>query len=910
MPIQTASLATVIIGRSTELSSVTDTLAAISTNGAALVVDGEAGIGKSTLLSAIADWAVANGYSRLGCSGLQSQSEVGFAGIHELIHPVLDHTPALPPRQRTALLTAFGLAEGPTPDRLMVSLAVLGLLEESANRRRIVLIIDDVQWLDQSSLEVLAFVARRLSNAPLMMLCAERTGLDGATAYLDGLPRLSLGPLAPEHARQLLSTTAQHADALLQQRVLEQAGGNPLAVIELSGALSERGSSATFSGEPLPTTRRVERAFLSQLDDLTDNGRLLLLLISASDGQLRDIDVAADLLGLVLTDELAPLERAGLIRAGGDRIHVRHPLIRSTVYGAAPLSTRTVVHRALADATVDLVRAAWHRAEATFGTDEQVATALEGAARHAHARGAGAESAAALRRAAVLSPEPSSRVRRLTEAAEIARSSGLTAESISILGEAENLGAKHCSAEQLAITRFVLNATAALSGQSATELVALAGKFTDGDAAQRRLLWAAAIECRMHGLAEEPRRDIVAAISRLDRGADDPAVCMAMALLDDTGAGQALRTRLPRFVNEVADDPLLLMALGFAAEAVADRTHAMQCWKLVQSRSRTSGSAADECESQRGASHLLLQEGRIQAAAIAAENALRLARDIKLPMTAASAAATLARVQVWQGRFDQAHETIATARRLLAPDPAILWHDDAHWAAGLLSLFTADPAEALGHLLKMTGHRTSQRWAVADLAEAAAGSDRAELVRPLLAEIEDQARQLGTGLELMLAHRAHALLAQTDDAAQDHFLAALAAGDDADAELETARTHLAYGQWLRRQRRITEARTHLSSALAVFDAAGAAPFVDRAAAELRAAGVATPAGTPRQGPASDLTSQELQIAQLAAAGLTNREIADRIYVSHRTVAAHLYKMFPKLGITNRNQLHTVLGQQQ
>ncbi len=275
MPIQAASLATVIIGRSTELSSVTDTLAAISTSGAALVVDGEAGIGKSTLLSAIADWAVANGYSRLGCSGLQSQSEVGFAGIHELIHPVLDHTPALPPRQRTALLTAFGLAEGPTPDRLMVSLAVLGLLEESASRRRIVLIIDDVQWLDQSSLEVLAFVARRLSNAPLMMLCAERTGLDGATAYLDGLPRLSLGPLAPEHARQLLSTTAQDADALLQQRVLEQAGGNPLAVIELSGALSERGSSATFSGEPLPTTRRVERAFLSQLDDLTDNGRLL-----------------------------------------------------------------------------------------------------------------------------------------------------------------------------------------------------------------------------------------------------------------------------------------------------------------------------------------------------------------------------------------------------------------------------------------------------------------------------------------------------------------------------------------------------------------------------------------------------------------------------------------------------------
>jgi len=617
--------------------------------------------------------------------------------------------------------------------------------------------------------------------------------------------------------------------------------------------------------------------------------------------------VTSTSLGLTLTDELAPLERAGLITATGGRIHVRHPLIRSTVYGSAPLSTRTVVHRALADATIDPVRAAWHRAEATFGTDEQIATELEGAARQAHARGAGAESAAALRRAAVLSPDTAARVRRLTEAAEIARSSGLTAESISILGEAENLGDRHGNTEQLAITRFILNVTAAVSGQSATELVALAGKFNDGGVEQRRLLWAAAIECRMHGLAEEPRRDIVAALHH--HGVHDPLVCMAMALVDDTGAGQGLRTRLPQLIDEVSDDPLALMALGFAAEAVADREHALQCWNRVQTRSRTSGSAADECESQRGAAQLLLQEGRIQAAGIAAENALRLAQDINLPMTAASAAATLARVQVWQGRFEQAHETVAAARRLLAPDPAIVWHDDAHWAAGLLALCTADPADALGHLLKMTRHRTSRRWAIADLAEAAAGSDRAELVRPLLTEIEDQARQLGTGLELMLAHRAHALLAHTDAEAQEHFRAALAAGDNADAELETARTHLAYGQWLRRQRRITEARTQLSSALAIFEAAGAAPFAGRAAAELRAAGVNTTTGTPRQGPASTLTSQELQIAQLAAAGLTNREIADRIYVSHRTVAAHLYKMFPKLGITNRNQLHTVLNEQ-
>ncbi|MBX8689862.1 AAA family ATPase [Mycobacterium sp. 20091114027_K0903767] len=897
-----------MFGRSAELASITDTLTAISTGGAALVVDGEAGIGKSTLLSAAADWAVANGYSRLGCSGLPSQSEVGFAGIHELVHPVLAHTAALPPRQRTALLTAFGLAEGPTPDRLLVSLAVLGLLEEAASRRRIILIVDDAQWLDQSSLDVLAFVARRLSNAPLMMLCAERTGLDGAAPHLDGLARLTLGPLAPEYARQLLSSTAQHADALLQQRVLDQANGNPLAVIELSSSLGERGGTAVFSGEPLPTTRRVERAFLSQLGELADTSRLLLLLISASEAQLPEIDVAAKYLGLALTDELAPLERAGLITVGGSRVHVRHPLIRSTVYGAAPLASRAVVHRALADAADDPVRAAWHRAEATFGTDEQVAAALEAAARQAQARGAGAESAAALRRAAVLSPEPAVRVRRLADAAEMARSSGMTAEAISILGEAQNLGDGEGSAEQVAITRFVLNVTAATAGQSAAELVALAGKFNHGDIEQRRLLWAAAIECRMHGLAEEPRRDIVAALRHLDDGTDDPLVCTALALVDDTGTGAGLRSRLPRLLDEATDNPLMLMALGFAAEAIADRRHARLCWNRVQGRSRTSGSAADECESQRGAAQLLLQQGRIQAAAIAAENALRMAQDINLPMTAASAAAILARAQVWQGRSEQAHDTIELARRLLAPNPAILWNDDAHWAAGLLALSTANPSEALDHLLKMTLHRTSRRWAVADLAEAAASCDRAELVRPLLTDIDDQARALASGLESMLAHRAHALVAQTDSSAQEHFLAALTAGEDADAELETARTYLLYGEWLRRHRRITEARTHLAAALAAFDAAGAASFTDRAAAELRAAGVTTAVSASHHRPASTLTSQELQIAELAAAGLSNREIADRIYVSHRTVAAHLYKVFPKLGITSRNQLHAALGE--
>ncbi|WP_225850779.1 AAA family ATPase [Streptomyces sp. HPF1205] len=902
----------VIFGRSAELAVIGDALDAISGTGTALVIEGEAGIGKSTLLKAAADRAAADGYRLLGCSGFQSQTEVGFAGIHELIHPLLGQAAELPPRQRGALMTAFGLDDGPAPDRLLVGLAVLGLLEEAASRRRLLLVVDDVQWLDQSSLDVLAFVARRLTNAPLMLLCAERADLGGPAVRLEGVPRVPVGPLRLDDARQLLAhalrQSPREVDAYLQQRLLEEANGNPLALIELSAALGERCSgTVAFSGEPLPTSRRVERAFLTQLEALPEDSRLLLLVIAAGHGSMAEIHAAARGLGMSLVRELAPLERAGLVTVGGGRIQVRHPLIRSTVYGSAPLSARATVHRALADAAPDPTRAAWHRAEAAFGPDEAVAADLERAAERTRARGAGAESAAMLRRAALLSPDVKDRVRRLAAAADVARGAGLTAEAFSILEEAEPFAEEDCGAQSLAITRFVLHVTAALPGQPAQELVALAAKYPHGDPRQRELLWAAAIECRMHGLAERPRQAVAAALRGLDDAGDDPLTDVAMALVDDVGDGVRLRERLPTLVDRAADSPLLAMSLAFAAEAVSSRTSALRCWTLVQNQSRPRNSSADECESLRGTAHLMIQQGRIQSAVITAQNALRMAEDMNLPMTAGSAAAILARALAWQGHPERARQALDRARQLLAADPAILWNDDAHWAAGLAALCAANHTEALHHLLRMTQHRTSRRWAVADLAEAAAGCDRPDLVRPLVADAEEQARRLGARLDSLLVHRARALLAPTDAEADEHFRAALDGAEGVDAELELARTRLLYGEWLRRHRRIVDARTQLTTALTAFDMAGAAPFTDRAAAELRAAGGTVP-GAATAGPAATLTSQELQIAQLAASGLTNREIADRIYVSHHTVAAHLYKLFPKLGITSRGQLHAALGE--
>jgi DNA-binding CsgD family transcriptional regulator len=536
-----------------------------------------------------------------------------------------------------------------------------------------------------------------------------------------------------------------------------------------------------------------------------------------------------------------------------------------------------------------------------------VAADLERAAERTRARGAGAESAAALRQAAALSPDPKDRVRRLTAAADIARGAGLTTAAISILKEAEPLARELSAGQSLAITRFVLAVTASLPGQSAVELVALAGKHPPGDPRKRELLWAAAIECRMHGLAESPRQAVVAAIRSLGDTHDDPLIDVATALVDDVGDGLRLQQRLPAVFEKFGDRPLPIMALGFAAEAVSDRVGALRCWTYVQNQSQRRSSSADECEGLRGSAQLLLQQGNLQAAVITAQNALRMAEDMALPMTAASAAAFLARALAWQGHEERARQALDRSRQLLAADPRILWNDDAHWAAGMAALCAANYTEALPHLLRMSLHRTSRRWAVADLAEAAAGCDQHDLARPVLADIEEQVRRLDTPLDNLLVHRAHAVLARTDSETEDRFQAALNESEGLDAELELARTHLLYGEWLRRRRRIVDARTHLTTALTAFDTAGATAFTDRAAAELRAAGVTMP-GKTKLGPVATLTPQELQIAQLAASGLSNREIADRIYLSHRTVATHLYKVFPKLAIKSRRQLHIALGE--
>ena len=334
-----------MIGRSQELATVARLVTQVVDSGRAVVVQGDAGIGKTALVSAAAQLAVDAGFRALRCTGVQSETTAGFAGLHELLHPVLDLVPLLPARQRAALSTAFGLAEGPTPERLLINLAVLGLLEEVASRRPLVLVVEDLQWLDVSTVETITFLARRLTSAPILLLISVRTGgADAADDPLPGLPltRISLAPLGPDESGALLDTLPVELGEAARRRVLAEAGGNPLALLEFAASVSApTGEEADRLSGRLPTTRRLEEAFLGAAAVLPPaSGRMLLLAATAHGAAVSELFAAGRRLG-VTPGDLDAVERARLASVIGDRLEFRHPLVRSAVYGAATTAERT-----------------------------------------------------------------------------------------------------------------------------------------------------------------------------------------------------------------------------------------------------------------------------------------------------------------------------------------------------------------------------------------------------------------------------------------------------------------------------------------------------------------------------------------------------------------------------------------
>ncbi|WP_083750611.1 helix-turn-helix transcriptional regulator [Kribbella sp. ALI-6-A] len=893
-----------LIGRTDELDRLRAAISAVDDGGVLAVITGDAGIGKSALVDEAAAVARADGFLELRCAGTQSEAPSGFAALHELLHPVLGRAAALPPRQRQALLGAFGIEENPAPERLMVNLAVLGLLEELAADRKVVVVVEDLQWLDRSTSDAIAFVARRLGPSRLLMLVTSRGDELDALRSASTL-QLALGPLPEDAAARLLDDVAGSLSRPVKDRVLREAAGNPLALTELSRVVADEVPGGSALPEFLPTTRRLERAFLDQVAGLPPASRTLLVLAAVDQAlSVDELFAAGQALGAG-PEAFDAVERSGVVEVRQGVIRFRHPLMRSVVHGAASTSERRGSHRALSAVIGDPVRSVWHRAAAAFAADEQLAADLETAAADAGLRGAQAEASALFDRAAALSPDPGQRGRRLAASAENARRAGLTREAVRAVERALPLAGNAGVAVQLASTEIVSTLMAGLPLRSETTVPDLLRRLAQGDAEERVvLLWAAAVQLALRPQRSGNRQLLLDELDSVELERRNPLQQIALALLDPEGRAPHLRDQLPTLLPPAVTDPRVLLTVGLAAERMQDLATAQAGLLAGYHHLRGTGGTADEAHLLAWLACARVLTGSVLDGIADAALAERMATDLGLTSVATAAAASGALGHAWRG---DAAETARAVERTRSQPADLAWTSTvarSNWAVGVLALQQRRFRDAWIVLNDLSMDPTTRLWALGDLAEAAVRSGKTAETAEVVAVAEKEAAAFGSAHLWMLVHRSHAVLGGDDPA--ERFEAAVEQAQDCPAVLEVARTRLAYGEWLRRERRIAAAREQLAAAHHLFDRCGARLWTERAAAELRAAGV-TPAGVREPCGDVSFTPQEFQIMRLAAAGLTNKEIADQIYLSHRTVAAHLYKVFPKLGITSRGQLVEALS---
>ncbi|WP_327348132.1 helix-turn-helix transcriptional regulator [Streptomyces europaeiscabiei] len=921
-----------IVGRDGELARVGELLAGETGAGRLLIAVGEPGAGKSTLLDAAAEEAGRCGLRVLRVRGDEGEAELAFAGLHQLLRPVLDGARELPDRQRAALLGAFGLATaGPgfseeRPEPLLIHLATLTLLSDAAYRQPLFVVVDDAQWLDGGSLDTFAFVSRRLSEEPVAVLVGART--DQVPAQFGAeFGRLTVPPLPEEAADRLLDLQPEPPAGRVRAQILEQAGGNPLALVELARATAGvpgrpgepgvRPALPDWSLGVLPLTARLEQIFAVRLSELPEATRRTLLLVAAAG----DPDLPAALVAASATvpdgglDVWLPAEAAGLIRLDSGHISFRHPLVRSAVYQAAPFTARREAHLALAEALAGSPdRQAWHLAAATLVPDEEIATALVATADRARRRGGYHAAAAALERAAQLSPAPEMQARRLVDAATMAMFAGRPRWVEEITARA---AAATDDAGLLAEASLRAGWALAVTTRHAASLgyllpIAESTAKTDPDRAIDALSTATHV---IYNSGDDTYRQAalrIAASIGTEAGTEGDRLWAWVG--SDPFGSRDERLRLLRRAAAVPDRPLTeLVLLGAAAWALDETDTAVRLWGAALDHLRRSTTAGTNATVAQAMALAQYETGAWEAARSMSENARRVAVESGLEMAAAASGCVRAMLFAMRGDTDRARGTLAEvlagidlsrsggldarARILLGAAAGI----DGNYAAAyeeLRGLFTAGPDP-------LPLHYHIAYYGIADLAAAAVRAHRQDDARQVVDAVE---RRLSGRMSVRLAallHRARALLSAPSDA-ERHFLAALAdpAGDQ--WPFERAQTRLDHAEWLRRQRRTGEARPVLAQALAVFERLGARPWITRTVSELRACGVSAPNAERAASGSGELTAQQLQIARLAAAGLTNREIGERLLLSPRTIGFHLYQAFPKLAVSTRSQLREAL----
>ncbi|MER5531704.1 AAA family ATPase [Streptomyces sp. NPDC002677] len=905
----------VVLGRAAELARLDRLLGAVDGGGPqVLVLTGEPGAGKSTLVDRAAERGLALGFGILRVRGSEGEAGLGLSGVHQLLHPLLPGD-GLPAAHREALDQAFGPGAAEYElklDQLSLCVGVLGLVTGAAARRPLLLLVDDAQWLDLGSVDVLAFLARRLEGKPVVLLLAARE--EGVPARFDrDFPQVTVGPLSRTAAGQLLDAQPDPPRGKARAEILQQAAGNPLALVELPRALARgraAGAGGGAGGAVLPLTARLENLFAAELPGLpTPTRQALLLVAAAGTAELTDVIRAAPKLDFVRA--LDPAERVGLVRVADGRVLPRHPLVRSAVYHAASFHERRRAHLALAAAfTGEPDRRAWQLAAAATGQDAAVADALAESAERARGRGGHAAAATALERAAELTPDPELRARRLLTAARSAMFAGHPQWVGEMSGRVGHLTEDpRLRAEASLLGGWALGVT--LRHEDALALLLGVAEATAASApglAQGALSTAAT---SVYNSGAPYHRAELRRIGDLIDGDGDPAGrSWALAVADPHRERPLLMGHLAEGLAELAREETLgnLTAMGGTAWILDETEQAVRILGRTIDVLRRAGSTGTNATVTQALALALFENGSWTAAEEAADEAFWMATEAGADNVTVGARVLRATLCALRGDPAAARNRAMEAVREADLRKSLSLQVRHRHALGMAAFVAGDHVGAYEQLRAAFTrdfrpapvHYHASLYYLGDLAAAAVRAGRADDARTVVDGVAQDLKPAPSPRLAAVLHRATALLTDTDDA-ERHFRAALDGSGTDCWPFEKALAHLDFGEWLRRRRRGAEARRHLGAALECFERLAARPWTERAAAELRAAGTAVATA-----PAGELTPQERQIAELAAQGLTNRDIAARLYLSPRTVGYHLHKVFPKLGVTARAQLRDAL----
>ncbi|MGH9214580.1 MAG: ATP-binding protein [Acidimicrobiales bacterium] len=908
-----------MIGRSDERALIEHLLAdARSGRSGTLVLSGEPGVGKSVLMGHAVESAV--GMRVLRATGVETELDLAFAGLDQLVRPVLPLAERLPARQADALLGAFGLTDRTSEDRFLVAAATLSLLSEAAEDAPVLCVVEDAHWLDRPSGEALGFAARRLEAEGIVVLAATRD------QPWPGLPSVQLCGFGPDEVGELLRDRADEIAPDVRARLIDETGGNPLALVELAESLSP---GQLAGQEPLPRplrlTARVQEAFLVRARLLPEASQTLLL-VAAADDTADPAVVFGAAAGLgVGREALEPAERAGLVGVDGNgRLVFRHPLVRAAVYQSATFSGRTAAHGALAgvlDGDKHIERRAWHRAATVVGPDEGIAGLLERSGETARQRGGYAVAAAAFERAAELSAERSRRARLGVAAAHAAFQAGQADRAARLADQAERLVDDPVAADEVAMLRGRIAFAQGSSVMAHDLLVSAARGLAERDP---RTAAAVVVEAaRAAWNANDPGRHAEATkvLTTLQLPAGDPLRLVADTTIgvDALMAGRVtdaialLRRGTEAWLSLVTterardiDDGTIeaSLALAGAARVTGDDAAGMTLRASAVTECRRRGLAARLPWALVNLSMTEAMAGQHSAALVSGTEGLRLARDLGQPTVVCSCEAILAWLAAVRGEEERCRELATDAVALSETHQLAAIGVMATWALGLLELSLGRPERAFDRLVdRVRGPLVMpsvQCLITPDLVEAGTRAGRGDELAEFVTWYEEWAQCTGQPWAEAAVHRCRALLAE--ETAEDRYQAALRlhqrAGPD-HRPFDRARTQLLYGQWLRRARRRVDARPELAGAHETFQRLGATPWADRAVTELRATGQRV----RRQDPGgSRLTPQEVQVVRLVAEGGSNQEVAAQLFLSPRTVAYHLYKAFPKLGVGSRADL--------